>query len=144
MVSEDLQPLNSQQEECIAELNLDRETMAFLSTQEFPPDDNSDCNRFYGCFWKKQGFQDERGQINYSALEGETFNFLCQQVDSSEDSMAFARYLARKSVDDCKHTTGASDGQKAIRFHNCIYRRLFVLLKEPADYKTNSVDKFSK
>ncbi|KAF2881569.1 hypothetical protein ILUMI_24604 [Ignelater luminosus] len=135
IVSEDLQPLNLHQEECIAELSLDRETMALLSTQEFPPEDNFDCNRFYSCFWKKQGFQDEFGQINYHALEGETFNFLCQQVGSSEDSMEYAKYLAKRSVNDCKTVTGTSDGQKAVKFHNCIYRRLFVLVKQPEDYK---------
>lgn len=111
--------------------------MAYLSAQEFPPEDDQNFNEFFACTWKKQGYQFRNGRLNYNALERMIYSSLKEQAGTNRSAIKLARHMANIAVDECKNKGGNSHGQMAIRMQNCMYKELLRIAEE-SRYVNNS------
>ncbi|CAG9838394.1 unnamed protein product [Diabrotica balteata] len=94
---------------CMKEIKLDRsvveQAMANLGHSEDPK-----YKDFLSCSYKKQGYQDENGNILYENIS----NFLSDYYKPG----------SLKIVDKCKGTTGSNDGEKAYNAMRCVISTL--------------------
>ncbi|XP_072389954.1 uncharacterized protein [Diabrotica undecimpunctata] len=94
---------------CLKEINLDRsvveQAMAHLGHSEDPK-----YKDFLSCSYKKQGYQDENGNILYENI----IKFLSNYYKPG----------SLKIVDKCKGITGSNDGEMAYNAMRCVMSAL--------------------
>ncbi|KAF2881566.1 hypothetical protein ILUMI_24601 [Ignelater luminosus] len=60
--------LNDKEENCVNELQLDRSTIETWNIQPLLPEDNEEIKQYLACYWKKLGYLEENGDLNYMKL----------------------------------------------------------------------------
>lgn len=90
------------------------------NTQPIVPEDNAEFNKFMTCFWKKKGYQNEDGQINYASLETSIGQLIGLKYTPQR-----AAEIAESVIKTCRNIQkGNDDGAFASKVSNCIIRNL--------------------
>lgn len=108
--------LNEKEENCVKELQLNRSTIETWNIQPLLPEDNKEIKQYLACYWKKLGYLEENGDLNYIKLSEVVRSDLKNRIRS--DCLRITAYV----VNNCKNAiqNENDEGLKAIRMWNCL------------------------
>ncbi|KAF2885377.1 hypothetical protein ILUMI_20775 [Ignelater luminosus] len=112
---------NIYEEDCITQLNVDREQMIEAFNQDFYPEDNQDFTNVLTCSWKKAEIIDKDENLDVDKLR----QFLVDNFAKVQGSnYLIATLVAADALHHCEHVKGQSRGDIAVKMSNCILRKL--------------------
>ncbi|XP_031329625.1 uncharacterized protein LOC116160542 [Photinus pyralis] len=118
---------------CIKDLNLDRshiESILSNDSDKFLPENDTQFNLFFFCYWKSIEFQNEDGTFNSDKIVKRISTAARKHYGGKpDDNTPIGVEIRTQAVFSCKNIpAGESHGQTALRMTNCIDKHLFAIL----------------
>ncbi|KAF2895331.1 hypothetical protein ILUMI_10843 [Ignelater luminosus] len=115
-------------EECIEELHLNRQLVDGIDLNHILPENDTNLNVLLACVWKKEGLQDDTGDINWRNLEKSFLKIVREnlKIKPKLESVISAGVEA-KAIKACnkQNIIGKNDGQTIAKTQNCILWEVF-------------------
>ncbi|KAK4885373.1 hypothetical protein RN001_001644 [Aquatica leii] len=108
-------PLNDKEIDCVEKYNLNKTNVEMWNVQPIIPEENVEMLQFMSCYWKKLGYQNDNGEIDYVKLSEVVYNDLKKRFLS--DCLHIVAFI----VENCrKDINNDSDGLKVVKMWNCL------------------------
>lgn len=114
------------EEDCVKELNLNKETIITFDKQKDDSETNEHFNKFLVCSWKKKGIEKKDGEVNWDKIYEILFDEF--QTDFKEQSR-ITTLVAGELVEDAVRKCHVRFDQKKLENYNTAGLRKCVKVK---------------
>ncbi|KAK5647531.1 hypothetical protein RI129_002423 [Pyrocoelia pectoralis] len=121
-------PLDNDKEKCIVELGLKRDEIIELDNLDFPPDSNSNYNKFVECDSKKKGLMSPKGEILFPEIKKMLLE-VPEAKQLSKITFNIYKHIISEALRPCEEITltTTDPGANMIRVYTCATKEIMKL-----------------